>query len=377
MTKHKIWKGIGWFFIFLLTTVAVILLGLYLLMWMLCKGPSVSARNTFVATMLETGNLKFVVSWYLSEEEVLAITQAEAETDHAAALYTELMADSGQSLSANFVSTEADSSSVVSNVTVPEAIDEIDEIGLIPITGRTFEAKLLVVRDPSRIVLASSYPWTPAELGKSGNTIEEYCNTANAVAAFNAGEFETPGGPNWPGRPVGVVVSGGEILFNEPAAGDVMIGFNDNHILVTQEVGSMTPEQFETYVEEHHIIDAVSFKDINDGDNNHFTKLIENGNAIDLNNRGVGANPRTAIGQCADGTVLILVTDGRGMAGHLGATGQDLINIFLEYGAVNAANLDGGSSSALYYEGEYQITSSYLPNADESRKLPTAFVVTQ
>lgn len=377
MTKRKIWKGIGWFFIFLLTTVAAILLGLYLLMWMLCKGPSVTARNTFVATMLETGNLKFVVSWYLSEEEVLAITQAEAETDHAAALYAELMADSGQNLSANFVSTEADSSSVVSNVTVPAAIDEIDEIGLIPITGRTFEAKLLVVRDPSRIVLASSYPWTPAELGKSGNTIEEYCNTSNAVAAFNAGEFETPGGPNWPGRPVGVVVSGGEILFNEPAAGDVMIGFNDNHILVTKEVGSMTPEQFETYVEEHHIIDAVSFKDINDGDNNHFTKLIENGNAIDLNNRGVGANPRTAIGQCADGTVLILVTDGRGMAGHLGATGQDLINIFLEYGAVNAANLDGGSSSALYYEGEYQITSSYLPNADESRKLPTAFVVTQ
>lgn len=377
MTKRNIWKGIGWFFIFLLTTVAAILLGLYLLMWMLCKGPSVSARNTFVATMLETGNLKFVVSWYLSEEEILAITQAEAETDHAAALYAELMADAGQNLSANFVSTEADSSSVVSNVTVPAAIDEIKEIGLIPITGRTFEAKLLVVRDPSRIVLASSYPWTPAELGKSGNTIEEYCNTSNAVAAFNAGEFETPGGPNWPGRPVGVVVSGGEILFNEPGTGDVMIGFNDNHILVTKEVGSMTPEQFEAYVDEYRIIDAVSFKDINDGDNNHFTKLIENGNAIDLNNRGVGANPRTAVGQCADGTVLILVTDGRGMAGHLGATGQDLINIFLEYGAVNAANLDGGSSSALYYEGEYQITSSYLPNADESRKLPTAFVVTQ
>ncbi|MBP3467983.1 MAG: phosphodiester glycosidase family protein [Lachnospiraceae bacterium] len=377
MTKRNIWKGIGWFFIFLLTTVAAILLGLYLLMWMLCKGPSVSARNTFVATMLETGNLKFVVSWYLSEEEILAITQAEAETDHAAALYAELMADAGQNLSANFVSTEADSSSVVSNVTVPAAIDEIEEIGLIPITGRTFEAKLLVVRDPSRIVLASSYPWTPAELGKSGNTIEEYCNTSNAVAAFNAGEFETPGGPNWPGRPVGVVVSGGEILFNEPGTGDVMIGFNDNHILVTKEVGSMTPEQFEAYVDEYRIIDAVSFKDINDGDNNHFTKLIENGNAIDLNNRGVGANPRTAVGQCADGTVLILVTDGRGMAGHLGATGQDLINIFLEYGAVNAANLDGGSSSALYYEGEYQITSSYLPNADESRKLPTAFVVTQ
>ena len=31
---------------------------------------------------------------------------------------------------------------------------------------------------------------------------------------------------------------------------------------------------------------------------------------------------------------------------HLGATASDLIEIMAEYGAVNAANIDGGSSSS-------------------------------
>ncbi|MBR6849946.1 MAG: phosphodiester glycosidase family protein, partial [Lachnospiraceae bacterium] len=122
-------------------------------------------------------------------------------------------------------------------------------------------------------------------------------------------------------------------------------------------------------------IDAVSFKDLNSSNTNLFTKLIINGSPVDLNGKGAGANPRTCIGQCADGTVLILVTDGRGASGHLGATGQDLIDVMLQYGAVNAANLDGGSSSAMYYDGAYAHTSTYLTYSDSSRRLPTAFIV--
>ena len=91
--------------------------------------------------------------------------------------------------------------------------------------------------------------------------------------------------------------------------------------------------------------------------------------------RSSGANPRTAIGQKADGTVLLLVTDGRGAGGHLGATARDLISIMQEYGAVNAANLDGGSSSAMYYDGTYEMSSVTLYYATSSWLLPTAFVV--
>lgn len=387
MDSRKFLKVLGWIMLFFVSTVAVVILTLYLLMMLFCKGPSNTARNTFVATMLETGGMKFVVSWYLSEEEVLSITQSRTATDDAAARYAALLNSSGQqtastdTLTDDTTAMEAASSSVRTGddlmlSEIPSSINEISEIGLIPISGRTFDAQLLVVRDPSRVGIATCYPWSSTEREKNGLTTGEYCDVYDALAAINAGEFITAG-VNWGGRPVGVVVCDGEILFNEPSYGDVMIGFNDSHILIIKEIGSMTADQFASYVTDHMIIDAVSFKDISNGDTNHFTKLIEDGVPVNLNGRGVGANPRTAIGQCADGTVLFLVTDGRGTAGHLGATGQDLINILSEYGAVNAANLDGGSSSSLYYDGEYRITSSTLSYADASKRLPTAFIVTR
>lgn len=86
---------------------------------------------------------------------------------------------------------------------------------------------------------------------------------------------------------------------------------------------------------------------------------------------GGGLNPRTVLGQRADGAVLMLVIDGR-QAHSIGATYKDCIDVMLEYGAVNAANLDGGSSSMLVYNGEVQNVCASLYG---SRPLPTAFVV--
>ena len=87
------------------------------------------------------------------------------------------------------------------------------------------------------------------------------------------------------------------------------------------------------------------------------------------------ATSRTAIGQREDGTVLILVTDGRGASGHLGATASDLIRIMKDYGAINAANIDGGSSSSMYYNGNYEMKSVTLGLKNSSWRLPTAFIV--
>ncbi|MBO4297669.1 MAG: phosphodiester glycosidase family protein, partial [Clostridia bacterium] len=78
-----------------------------------------------------------------------------------------------------------------------------------------------------------------------------------------------------------------------------------------------------------------------------------------------------AIGQRADGAVLLLVIDGR-QVNSLGAGMSDLISVMLEYGAVNAANLDGGSSSRLYYNGEF-INDGVAVTG--SRRLATTFIV--
>lgn len=71
----------------------------------------------------------------------------------------------------------------------------------------------------------------------------------------------------------------------------------------------------------------------------------------------------------------MLVTDGRGASGHLGATASDLIGLMLKYGAVNAANLDGGSSSSMYYNNKYEMTSTTFYYQNSSWRLPTAYVV--
>ena len=102
-----------------------------------------------------------------------------------------------------------------------------------------------------------------------------------------------------------------------------------------------------------------------------------------------GVAQRTAIGQCADGTVIFLVTDGR-TASSMGATRNEIIDTLISYGAVTAGMLDGGSSSMLYYRDyftKYNIDRSQLDEYQKMglvnkykaftnpRRIPTYFIV--
>lgn len=49
-------------------------IALYSMLWIFCHGPSKSARNLFVSTILETGALKFLAGWYFDKDEILEIT---------------------------------------------------------------------------------------------------------------------------------------------------------------------------------------------------------------------------------------------------------------------------------------------------------------
>ena len=114
---------------------------------------------------------------------------------------------------------------------------------------------------------------------------------------------------------------------------------------------------------ENGIRDAASFGPI----------LVMNGEiAGDIS--GSGVNPRTAIGQRADGAVLMLAIDGR-QTHSIGATYEDVAEIMLDYGAVNAMNLDGGSSTCMYFEGEYVNQCSAY--GGRPRPLPTSFLITK
>ncbi|MBQ0084342.1 MAG: phosphodiester glycosidase family protein [Clostridiales bacterium] len=132
--------------------------------------------------------------------------------------------------------------------------------------------------------------------------------------------------------------------------------------------------------------DGVSFQTKN--------TLIENENGkvkLHYSDKNTGASQRTAVAQRADGTILLLVTDGRS-ASSIGATKNDVIDLLVEYGAVTAGMLDGGSSSMLYYENyieKYKVDKSELDNYQfkglvnrykaftAPRRMPAYFIVTK
>lgn len=342
----------------LMTLVLAIVITLGVSLKMICSDISPAAKSTFVTTILETGQLKFLASIFVSSDEIQAIvddnTMGEMEDEVDGSLISigggDQSSDSGENA-------------------------EQKDIEVVEISGRTFLGKMLIIKDPSRVSLASIYEQSGNKWPELGVTLDKLVNDAGAIAGTNGGLYDS--GTNTGGRPLGIIVSDGEIQLNQPQSypGLILIGFDEDNILQIIDVDGMTPAQTEAIIKEKRIRDAVTFQEEASDKNNHFVKLVINGKARELNGAGSGLNPRTAIGQRADGTVLLLVTDGRGKSGHLGASASDLIGIMTEYGAVNAANLDGGSSSCMYYDNEYLMTSVTFYYSNNSWRMPVAFVV--
>ncbi len=333
----------------ILITIIFIVITLVMTIKMICSGISESAKELFATTMLETGQMKFLATMFLSQEEL----QSLVNRNSVEAMNTEVNIDL-----INIKDTEKDKEFDKNGITIEE------------ISGNTFFAKMLIINDPARIKLATTYPWK-----EYGVELEKLVNQNNAIAGINGGLYLSTG--NKGGQPLGVVVANGEIQHNKPYgyAGLHLIGFDENNILRIESLEGKNENQIEELIKTEKIRDAVTFQEESSDANNHFVKLIVNGEERKVDGKGSGANPRTAIGQKADGTVLLLVTDGRGASGHLGATAADLIKIMKEYGAVNAANLDGGSSSSMYYNGKYEMSSVTFYYANSSWKLPTGFIV--
>lgn len=369
-TTNKVLTIVGRALAVLGATVLALVIGLYGMLWICCHGPSESARDLFVGTFLETGALKFVPSLYFSKEEIKEITSNNSREHLDEDVNTELIDIPDKD-------NDNDANQGNDNPDKPGYNNNFDENGveIIEIAGLTYAGKLMIIKDPSKVSVATIYPWSDDNKSKYGVTLDKLVSDANAIGGINGGEYVSDN--NWGGKPKGLVVCNGEIQYNAPQHGDVMIGFNEDNILIIKEITGMTANQVAEMVKTERIRDAVSFKDVDDGDDNHFTKLIINGESIQFTGSGSGANPRTAIGQREDGAVLMLVTDGRGHEGHVGATAADLISIMKKYGAVNAANLDGGSSSSMYYNGEWKMNSVTLYYATSSWRLPTGFVVSK
>lgn len=328
-----------------------LVVNIYLVGLIICYGPSPNARDLFVTTFLETGNMKFMVNLFMGPKQIQSIVNKNTMDDFVSEIDESMIDLSG-----------SEDSSLTQN-----------DIELVEISGATYYAKMLIIKDPSRVKLATIYDGSWKEYGK---TLDVLVKENDAIAGVNGGLYEPYG--NKGGMPAGVVVRDGVIEYNNPKyPGLVLVGFNEDNLLRVIDLSNKNSSEIELIVRENKIRDAVVFQEESSDKNNHFVKLIINGDARSFNGTGSGANPRTVVGQRADGSVLLLVTDGRGANGHIGATAADLIEILEKYGAVNAANIDGGSSSCMYYNDKFEMTSTTLYYTNSSWRLPTSFIVTK
>lgn len=359
-TAKRVMGGIGKALAFIFTFVIILVITLFIMMKIICLG-SVSTRNTFITTILETGQLKFLASLCLSEEEIAEVVSANSLKDMESTDVNEGMitiVDNGGYTDGGESGAQQDS----------------EDIEIIDIPGLSYKATLMIVKDPSRVSLAAintGYNQWPAQ----GITLKEIVDREGAIGAINGGLYNSTN--NSGGNPYGVCVSKGEIVRNNPqeASGLVLVGLTESNILQIIDLDGMSAADCEAMIEEKQIRDAVCFQEAASVDNNHFVHLVINGEPREITGSGSGLNPRTAIGQRADGALLLLVTDGRGYNNHAGASAADLIEIMVRYGAVNAANLDGGSSTCMYYEGEYLQNSVTFYYSQSSWRLPCAFVI--
>jgi exopolysaccharide biosynthesis protein len=343
------------------TALALIIIAVLILLWSVVNGPSPAVRDKLVLSAMQASATKWVPGLFLDDAVVQQIV------------------DDSQVFSSDVISADE----YVTNDKTEEEIqdewaDAIDGMKYITVSGSTYKAYVLLIKDPSRVFVGVSSD-NNFEDAAYGMRIFDIAKKYDAVAAINAGEFLDVGGQGTGAAPIGITYSQGNMVWNDSNT-RTFIGFDSDNRLVVKE--GMTQAEAESLG----IRDGVCFQTgnvliENDGDNVTF-------NYADSN---TGTAQRTAIGQRADGTVIMIVTDGRS-ASSLGATHNDMIDMMVEYEAVSAGLLDGGSSSMMYYENyfdKYDTDTSQLDQYQQiglvnkykaftaPRRIPTFFCVSK
>lgn len=212
----------------------------------------------------------------------------------------------------------------------------------------SYTARIVQIEDPSRVFVA-----TTDRKGVQGKLICDYLRDEEAILGINASGFADYNGNGMGGEIIGATLSQGE-LWGNLMYSSMTIGFTEDNKLIAGTIHNW---------DQYNLRDAIQFGPV----------LIKDGQILTEGSSGWGLQPRTVIGQRADGAVLFMIVDGRKPGYSIGATMGDCASVLLEYGAVTAAACDGGSSSVLAYNG--QIINDPSTPMETGRYLPNAFLV--
>lgn len=313
----------------------------------LLYGPFSFFREWLVTTAMTTMTHQYFATWFYDDETIKYILDKNkvVEIDETTDVNSINFADSKVTEYENEYERE-----------ILERDEKNNDYKIIEISGKTYDGYLVAVYDASRIQAVVT-----DNLGKSGQYLTTMSKNHDALIAINGGGFDDPNFNSTGGSPLGITVCNGEYVTTKSYAGSGgIIGFTKDNKLV---LGKMSVNEAKS----KGIRDAVTFGPY----------LIVNGKASSvLGNGGWGTAPRTAIAQRQDGIVLFLVLNGRRGA-KMGADMDDLIEILQKYGAYNAANLDGGTSSVLVVNNTIVNDPIDSTGAHKTRPISTGFIVTK
>ena len=320
--------GIVYIFVFLGITTPLVLF----------FGPYENTRKVFISTVLGTRHA-YLITDYMSQEtinEILGVNKVVEETK--------------EQVTQNI---DTDLNKIKVKYTSGNDVSRFD------IHTERYNGYVLEIKNPLGVKVAMT-----KYIGKMGQKTSEMAEDNNAIAAINGGSFidQSSDGTLYAGtgaEPGGFVISGGKVIYPKT---NIKKNNIENVIAFTKKgqliVGDHTLEEMLKL----EVQEAMCFRRPN---------IIINGNPQIKDKTLDGLNPRTAVGQKEDGTVIFVVIDGRKITAP-GATLYDMQQIMLDREAINAGSLDGGYSSTMYYKGE--VINS--PNAwDGERSVATAFYV--
>ena len=280
-------------------------------------GPWNGFRNFWITSAMTTLSHQYLATWFYDEKTIQEVLASNS------ILEVDEISDP------NMIKFRKYTTTIYRNEYEKEILvhEENALYKLINIKGKGYQGFLVAIYDPSKVKIA-----TTAYLNSRGEDILTIAKRENAIIAMNAGGFYDPDWNSNGAIPHGTVIKDGKVVsdYVDANMGGGFIGFTKDNKFV---LGKMSKEQ----ALKMGYRDAIEFGPF----------LIINGKRSFIKgNGGWGIAPRSAIGQRQDGIVLFLVINGR-LATSLGADMIDLTDIMERYGAYNAANLDGGSSSEL------------------------------
>jgi len=230
------------------------------------------------------------------------------------------------------------------------AIDVPNKILLIRVKGDGYRGILAIAKDPARLSLQES-----AQLGTAGQTVAQIATRTEGVLAMTGSGFIDPDGNGNGGILSGYAMCHGIPLGQHAAKkGDKRLELHEDNLMYIYDTSSPVGET---------CTDAVEWQ----------PAVIIDGQDV-LGYGWDGLQPRAIIGQSSKYEVMMLIIEGRApIKGILGITLYDCADILLEYGCMQAMNLDGGTSAIMWYNGE-TITNCSNTKLKDGRPLPSAFV---